>query len=84
MILAHTGDSKVPRVMEEHRGPASESLLLDFLSRYAGVYSGSTLKNYFYGVRAWHILHGLPWVMFDDWMMAALTAVERLEPDSSK
>ncbi|KAF8960402.1 hypothetical protein BDZ97DRAFT_1616234, partial [Flammula alnicola] len=85
LLLWHSHcDSKVPRVMEAHRGPASEGLLLDFLSRYAGVYSGSTLKNYFYGIRAWHILHGLPWVMFENRMMAALAAVEHLEPESSK
>ena len=26
-----------------------------------GTYGGSTIRNYIYGVRAWHIIHGAKW-----------------------
>jgi hypothetical protein len=77
-------DQRVPPVPERLRAPASEDLLLAFLSACAASYSGSTLKNYFYGVRAWHTLHGLPWPLDDVRLSAALTAAERLAPPSSR
>lgn len=77
-------DQRLPPVPERLRAPASEDLLLAFLSACAASYSGSTLKNYFYGVRAWHTLHGLPWPLDDMRLSAALTAAERLALHSSK
>jgi len=77
-------DQRIPPVPEVLRGPASEQLLLNFLSSCASAYSGTALKNYFYGVQAWHTLHGLPWNMDDTRMSAALTAVARLAPPTSK
>jgi hypothetical protein len=32
-----------------------------FIASMAGAYSGSTISNYVYGVRAWHTLHQLEW-----------------------
>ncbi|KIJ61935.1 hypothetical protein HYDPIDRAFT_95331, partial [Hydnomerulius pinastri MD-312] len=46
---------------EHQRCPISPTLLLAFLSSCAGVYSGSALSNYASGIKAWHLLHGLPW-----------------------
>jgi len=77
-------DQKVPPVSKTRGGPADEALLLDFLASCAGAYSGTALKNYFYRIRAWHTLHGLPWTMNDTRITAALTAVERLAPMSSR
>ncbi|KAG2341250.1 hypothetical protein BDR05DRAFT_949845 [Suillus weaverae] len=50
-------------VLESQWCPASSVLLLGFLATCAGLYMGSTLKTYFYGIRAWHLLHGQPWVV---------------------
>lgn len=48
------------------RCPASTPLVLLFISQCAGFYSGSTLANYVFGVKAWHIVHGQPWSIDDD------------------
>lgn len=50
-------------VPEEERAPASADLLNVFISTLAGSYSVSTLNNYLAGVRAWHLLHRLPWLV---------------------
>ncbi|KAF5317641.1 hypothetical protein D9611_002313 [Ephemerocybe angulata] len=77
-------DRKEPPVPESLRGPASEALLLEFISVCAGSYSGSTLKNYYFGIKAWHTLHGLAWSADETRMSAALTAGARLAPPKSK
>ena len=48
-------------IPEDQRCPADPLLMLTFISSCAGAYSGKTLANYFYAVRAWHTLHGAPW-----------------------
>lgn len=76
-------DSFQPPVPEELRAPASEELVLHFLSSCAGAYSGKTLQNYFYGLRAWHLIHGVPWALSGPRMDTALAAVEKLAPPSA-
>lgn len=71
-------------VPEAMRAPASSTLLASFLATAAGSYSGKTLSNYFYGVRAWHILHGASWSVNKPEMDAMLKAAERLAPETSK
>ncbi|OCH84883.1 hypothetical protein OBBRIDRAFT_357996 [Obba rivulosa] len=72
------------RVPEEQRAPASQTLLSGFLATLAGAYAGSSIANYLYGIRAWHILHGVRWVVNDDEMKILLRAVEREEPTSAR
>jgi hypothetical protein len=55
-----------------------------FISSCAGFYSGSTLANYVFGIRAWHILHGQPWAMDNNQVKAALDGATNLAPPSSK
>lgn len=71
-------------VAEEQRGPASSLLLLSFIATCAGMYSGKTLENYLYGVRAWHVLHGLEWLGGSEEIMSALEGASRLAPPHSK
>lgn len=71
-------------VSEDQRAPASSILLLAFLANCAGMYSGKTLENYFYGVRAWHLLHGLDWLADHAQIVLALTGASRLAPPPSK
>jgi len=47
-------------------------------------YSGKTLANYFYGLHAWHILHGVKWSVNEDEMDTLLKAAKNLMPASSK
>ena len=71
-------------IPEPQRCPADPLLMLTFISSCAGSYSGRTLSNYFYAVRAWHVLHGAPWHMNAAEMKAALDGAAILAPPSSK
>jgi hypothetical protein len=71
-------------IPEHQRAPASPLLIVAFISSCAGSYSGSTLANYVFGVRAWHTLHGQRWAMDDMQVKAALTGAANLAPPSSK
>ena len=55
-----------------------------FISSCAGSYSGSALANYVFGIRAWHILHGIPGTMDDMQVKATLEGASALTPPSSK
>lgn len=77
-------DQRVPLVPEFQRAPISPTLLMAFISCLAGSYAGKTLSNYMHGVRAWHVLHGVPWSINENELEAALRAAERSTPASSK
>jgi hypothetical protein len=71
-------------ISERDRSPATHILLSAFISAMAGAYSGKTIANYLYGVRAWHILHGSPWHLNEMEMDALLKAAVSVTPPSSK
>jgi len=71
-------------IPEIDRCPVSQPLLLSFLSTCAGTYSGNTLSNYTAGLRAWHMLHGRPWLIDADTLKATIEGASRLAPPSSK
>ncbi|KAF5324753.1 hypothetical protein D9611_004181 [Ephemerocybe angulata] len=48
------------------------------------MYSGSTVRNYVSGVRAWHTCHALTWRVDEIHLTAALRAADRLAPPTSK
>lgn len=50
------------RVPEEQMCLVSSVLLLAFITSCMGLYSRKTLANYFYRIRAWHLLHGQLWL----------------------
>ncbi|KAJ7912834.1 hypothetical protein B0H13DRAFT_1613061, partial [Mycena leptocephala] len=52
-------DSKT--VPEAVRAPASPTLVTGYISTFAGFLSGLTISNYVSGVRAWHMVYGVPW-----------------------
>lgn len=72
------------QVPEHDRAPVSQLLLSTFVSHLAGSYSGKTLRNYVYGIRAWHILHGMPWQLNEPEMDTILTAAKKLTPATAK
>jgi hypothetical protein len=72
------------KIPEEKRCPISPNLLLTFLSSCAGAYSGSALANYAAGLKAWHLLHGQPWVINAKELKATLDGASALAPNSSK
>lgn len=71
-------------IAEQDRCPAPPLLILTFISTCAGSYAGKTLANYVCGVRAWHILHGQPWLIDDNQVKPALEGATRLAPPSSR
>ncbi|KAJ6472275.1 hypothetical protein DFH09DRAFT_954068 [Mycena vulgaris] len=71
-------------VAEALRAPATPDLLAMFLAAAAGSYAGKTLENYFSGVRAWHVLHGIEWGPNNAECEALLRAAAALQPKSSQ
>ena len=71
-------------IPDRERAPASQLLLSGFVSTLAASYSGKTISNYFYGIQAWHILHGMSWCLKKVEMETMLRAVEKLTPQTSK
>ena len=71
-------------IPEEERAPASPTLIGAFIASIAGTDSGSTIDNYVYGIRAWHILHGVRWQMETAELEALLRAAEKTSPQTSR
>ena len=69
---------------EAEQAPASQALLSAFVAHMAAAYSGKTISNYLNRVRAWHLLHSIPWVLEKNEMDAMLQAADKLTPSSSK
>ena len=71
-------------IPEPQRAPAGSILLQSFIASMAGSYSGAAISNYIWGIRAWHILHGIPWKLNDVEMDTLLQAAIKITPESSK
>lgn len=71
-------------VPEHLRCPAPPVLILSFVASCAGFYSGSTVANYAAGLRAWHTLHGRPWLVDPTTLKRCLEGAVKLAPASSK
>ena len=69
---------------EEARAPAMQALLSMFVAHLATAYSGRTITRYLSGVRVWHVLHGLPWVLKNCKMDTMLQAANKLTPSALK
>jgi hypothetical protein len=72
------------RVAEAERALVTQALLSAFVAHLASAYSGKTIAGYLNGVRAWHILHGLPWALERKEMDTMLRAADKLTPNASK
>ena len=63
-------------ISEVQRAPASPILIASFISTVAGAYAGKAIQNYLYGIRAWHILHGVSWQVNEAELDTLLKAAE--------
>ncbi|KAG2124421.1 hypothetical protein DEU56DRAFT_744548, partial [Suillus clintonianus] len=72
------------KIPETQRCPVSPTILLSFLASCAGSYSGTALANYTAGLKAWHLLHGRPWIVNAKELKAVLDGATALAPESSK
>ncbi|KAG1763210.1 hypothetical protein EV702DRAFT_1205776 [Suillus placidus] len=71
-------------IPEEQHCPVDTRTMLNFVAGCTGSYSGKTVANYAYAVKAWHTLHGQPWKVQHDELKATLDGALQLTPDSSK
>lgn len=71
-------------IPEDQRCPVDTRIMLNFVASCAGTYSGKTLANYVYAVKAWHTLHGQSWEVQQDELKAALDGASELAPDAAK
>ncbi|KIK04370.1 hypothetical protein K443DRAFT_93217, partial [Laccaria amethystina LaAM-08-1] len=71
-------------IPEGDRAPTNQLLIMSFVSTLATAYSGSAISNYVYGVRGWHLLHGVPWKINKPKLETLLKAAEKLTPPSSR
>ncbi|KAJ7217334.1 hypothetical protein GGX14DRAFT_358138 [Mycena pura] len=71
------------RIPEAERAPASSDLIAAFAASAAGMYAGGTVENYVAGVRAWHIIHGVPWIPNKAEFDAIIRGATALQPRSS-
>lgn len=71
-------------IPEFQRAPTSVTVLSLFIATLAGSYSSSAIANAVAAVQAWHVLHGVPWVIDKRELQSMLKASERLVPDSSR
>ncbi|KAH9056235.1 hypothetical protein EDB87DRAFT_1566789 [Lactarius vividus] len=71
-------------VPEPERAPATQDLLSAFVAHMAMAYSGKTISGYLSGIRAWHVLHSVPWALEKSEMDTMLRAACKLTPSTSK
>ena len=50
-------------IAEDLCAPVADLVLKSFVSRLAGIYSASSVASYVAAVRAWHIIHGVEWLV---------------------
>ncbi|KAK0451929.1 hypothetical protein EV421DRAFT_1977598, partial [Armillaria borealis] len=74
----------VRNIPDDARCPASAEIISSFLAMMAGNYASGTLSNYLHSVRAWHILHGLPWLVNETETSQLITAAVHLQPPHAR
>ena len=71
-------------IQEEHRAPVDQTVLATFISTLVGTYGGSTIRNYVYGIRAWHIIHGIKWDINNNEIETLLRAGHKQSPKEAR
>ncbi|TEB22705.1 hypothetical protein FA13DRAFT_1641001 [Coprinellus micaceus] len=77
-------DLRNPPIPESLRAPTSTAITLDFVASCAGIYSGSAVRNFVYGVKKWHVVHCLSWRVDEAQLSNTMVAAERLAPATSR
>lgn len=71
-------------IPELQRAPCSSDLLNAWISTMAGLYAGTSVANYVYGLRAWHIIHGVDWNIKQAQLETIIHGAQSLQPAQSK
>jgi hypothetical protein len=66
------------------RLPTEQASSYSTYSATKSTYGGSSIRNYVYGVRAWHILHGIQWKADEKGIEALLVAGKKMAPKESR
>ena len=70
-------------IAERLRAPVSSIILQSFVARMAGIYSASAITNYVSGIRAWHLIHGIPWSVGGPELDTIVKGAKNMAPKSS-
>ena len=62
----------------------NSKVLVSFISMLTGTYRGSTIWNYVYRIRAWHVIHGIHWKVNEDELEALLSAGKKITLKTSR
>ena len=71
-------------IEERHQAPIDPIILTSFVASLTGIYGGDSIRNFVYGICAWHIIHGVPWKVDNNTLQALFTASRRLAPPDAK
>jgi hypothetical protein len=71
-------------VEESQRTPCEQTLLAGFISTLIGDYSAQAIKNYTYGLRAWHIIHRIPWRVNQAELQTLFASAKKNQPPKSE
>ena len=71
-------------IEDSKRTPCRQTLLSGFISTLIGDYSAQAIENYTYGLRAWHIIHRIPWNIDSAELKALFASAAKNQPPKSK
>jgi hypothetical protein len=71
-------------IPEDHRAPVNRNVLASFIAFLIGTYGGTAIRNYVYGIRAWHVIHGLEWKVNEVEVKTLFEAGNKRAPQESK
>ena len=71
-------------IEESQRTPCSQTLLSCFISTLIGDYSAQAIENYTYGIRAWHIVHRIPWKINQAELQTLFASAAKNQPQKSE
>ena len=69
---------------EPQRAPCGQTLLSNFVATLIGDYSAQAIENYTYGLRAWHIVHRIPWDINNNELQALFASAAKNQPPKAK
>ena len=70
-------------INEIQRAPCGQTLLSNFVSTLIGDYSAQAIENYVYGLRAWHIIHRIPWNVNNIELQTLFASAAKNQPPKS-
>ena len=71
-------------ISEQRRVPCGQTLLAGFISTLIGDYSAQAIENYTYGLRAWHIIHRIPWAINTVELQTLFASAAKNQPPKSE